>query len=305
LRALEKIRTISPLLAAWICFEVALTGCASAQTAKQISATFDAGVAAYDAGRFDQAYALWASIDDEDIAAMRNVGMLLREGQGVKKDPAAAEVMFKRAADAGLATAQADLADMLLKGEAGPPDAKRALPLLRSAAAANHPIAQFELAQMYETGVLVPQNMDVARLLYAAAASHGMKEAGERLAALDPTVPASSEALVSPVAIAPAPEVPEAAEHAAPLDTGKVPTRAYTVQIGAYKSQTDAATAWKAYNTKYAALLLGYASDVQRADLGEKGTWYRLRITGFGDHDAALALCDQLKRDGGDCFLQK
>ena len=47
--------------------------------------------------------------------------------------------MYQRAAEAGLPTAQADLADMLLKGEAGPPDPKRALPLLEAAAAANHP----------------------------------------------------------------------------------------------------------------------------------------------------------------------
>ena len=28
-------------------------------------------------------------------------------------------------------------------------------------------------------------------------------------------------------------------------------------------------------------LLAGYATDVQQADLGDKGTWYRLRIAGF------------------------
>ena len=74
-----------PLAVAWVCFEIALTGCASALTGRQIATTFDAGVAAYDAGHFDQAYAFWASIDGEDVAAMRNVGVLLRKGQGVKK----------------------------------------------------------------------------------------------------------------------------------------------------------------------------------------------------------------------------
>ena len=60
--------------------------------------------------------------------------------------------MYLRAAEAGLPTAQADLADMLIQGEAGPPDPQRALPLLEAAAAANHPLAQYELAQFYEIG---------------------------------------------------------------------------------------------------------------------------------------------------------
>ena len=70
---------------------------------------------------------------------------------------------------------------MLIRGEAGPPDPQRALPLLQAAAAANHPLAQYELAQFYEVGQLVPKNLTVARNLYAAAASHGMKEAQARL----------------------------------------------------------------------------------------------------------------------------
>ena len=62
------------------------------------------------------------AIDDDDIAAMRNVAMMLRQGLGTDKDPKGAEDLYQRAAEAGLPTAQADLADMLLKGEAGPPD---------------------------------------------------------------------------------------------------------------------------------------------------------------------------------------
>ncbi len=167
-------------------FFCALAGCATAQTGERLKATFDSGVAAYDAGDFANAYRIWSSITDEDIAAMRNVAMMRRNGTGTEKDPAGAVEMYQRAADAGLPTAQADLADMLLKGEAGPPNVARALPLLEAAAAANHPIAQYELAQLYETGNQVPQDMLAACNLYAAA-SHGMKQAADRLAALGPT----------------------------------------------------------------------------------------------------------------------
>jgi TPR repeat protein len=165
-----------------------LAGCAAA-SGTELKTTFDAGVALYDKGDYAGAYKLWSSIDDEDIAAMRNVAMMLRKGQGVEKDPKAAEAMFARAAAAGLPTAQADLADMLLKGEAGPPNVAKALPLLEMAAAANHPIAQFELAELYVKGDHVPRDIATARRLYAAAASHGMKEAEGRLAALGPAEP--------------------------------------------------------------------------------------------------------------------
>jgi len=77
----------------------------------------------------------------------------------------------------------------------------------------------------------------------------------------------------------------------------------YLLQIGAYKSEADAMAAWKAYSSKHAALLAGFAPDVQKADLGEKGTWYRLRIASFPDKNGAMALCDRLKAQNGACFL--
>ena len=165
-----------------------MAGAAHARTSAEIAAVFDSGVAAYDAGDYEKAFKIWWGLRFEDLAAMRNLGMMLRKGQGTARDPAKAEEIYLRAAEAGLPTAQADLADMYLKGELGPPDLARALPLLQAAAAANHPVAQFQLGQFYETGAppLVPQNLEVARQLYAAAASHGMPEAAARSAFLGP-----------------------------------------------------------------------------------------------------------------------
>jgi len=74
------------------------------------------------------------------------------------------------------------------------------------------------------------------------------------------------------------------------------------LQIGSYKSQAEAEAAWKTYKAKHTALLNGYSDNIQQADLGEKGTWYRLRIGGFSDREVANALCDRLKADGGACI---
>ena len=161
-----------------------LAGCASVQNGTELKTVFDSGVAAYDAGDYPKAYKIWSAIEDQDLAAMRNVAMMLRQGTGVARNPKRAKELYEIAAEAGSPYAEAELADMLLKGEAGPPDPEAALPFLAAAAAADHPVAQYELAQMYETGSLVPKDLGTARRLYAA--GHGMKEAQARLDQLGP-----------------------------------------------------------------------------------------------------------------------
>ena len=103
----------------------------------------------------------------------------------------------------------------------------------------------------------------------------------------------------APAASAPKPAAATPAPAAAPAAA----SGAYVLQIGAFKSQAEADAAWRAYRGKHAALLTGYSPDVRQVELGEKGTWYRLRIAGFNDREVASALCDRLKADGGGCFL--
>jgi hypothetical protein len=105
---------------------------------------------------------------------------------------------------------------------------------------------------------------------------------------------AGTQAAIQPKAAVPA--LTGAAEKS-------VAAAGFVLQIGAYKSQTDAEAAWKVYKAKHVALLSAFTDDVQQADLGEKGIWYRLRISGFADKNMALSLCDRLKADGGACIL--
>ena len=108
-------------LAAALVFCACLAGAtaAHARSAAEIAAVFNSGVAAYDAGDYRKALSRSGGICgfSKDLAAMRNLAMMLRKGQGVAKDPEQAEEIYLRAAEAGLPTAQADLADMYLKGE--------------------------------------------------------------------------------------------------------------------------------------------------------------------------------------------
>jgi cell division septation protein DedD len=104
--------------------------------------------------------------------------------------------------------------------------------------------------------------------------------------------------------VTPKPKPVEAAPVATPTSSPAATTGDYVLQIGAYKSEDEAKSAWKSYQGKHP-MLGGYESDVKQVDLADKGTWYRLRVGAFPTKDAASTLCTKLKADGGDCLLAK
>ena len=48
----------------------------------------------------------------------------------------------------------------------------------------------------------------------------------------------------------------------------------------------------------------GKTPDVERADLGDKGIYYRLRLGPFASRDAAADYCLGLKDRGQDCIVK-
>jgi hypothetical protein len=78
----------------------------------------------------------------------------------------------------------------------------------------------------------------------------------------------------------------------------------YVVQVGSKQNQTDALATFADMQQKYPTLLANYRPMVQKADLGAKGVWYRLRIGPIADKGAATKLCSQLKSQGlSDCLV--
>ncbi|HEY0281934.1 MAG TPA: SPOR domain-containing protein, partial [Rhizomicrobium sp.] len=125
-------------------------------------------------------------------------------------------------------------------------------------------------------------------------------------AAPPPAAPVDRPATQAPAKLLGAtPATQAAAQSPVATPARAVAGGAYLLQIGAFKSQSDADAAWNAYQAKHAALLSGFGPDVQRADLGDKGVWYRLRVGSFADKDAAAAMCDRLKAEGAACFPVK
>ena len=96
----------------------------------------------------------------------------------------------------------------------------------------------------------------------------------------------------APRAAAPAPR-PAAAQPAAGTGTGN-----YVVQVAARKSQTDALAAFADIQQKYPRLLNGYRPIIKRADLGNKGVWYRLNVGPVESRQVASSLCGKLKGAG-------
>ncbi len=96
-------------------------------------------------------------------------------------------------------------------------------------------------------------------------------------------------------------ETPAKAAQAVPaLATGGN----WVVQLLASRSEADAKTAWKMISGKHATILGGHGVDIQKADLGDKGTFYRVRAAGFDTKAAASKACGALKGAGQDCLVR-
>ncbi|MCH8862532.1 MAG: SPOR domain-containing protein [Proteobacteria bacterium] len=113
---------------------------------------------------------------------------------------------------------------------------------------------------------------------------------------------AEEEAVAAPpvetpaVAAEPAPE--PVAAPAAPVTAGGT----HVVQLGSFGSADRAETAWRIMKNRHSITLAGMGNDIQRADLGARGIFYRLRTDALGLDDAQ-DLCADLKADGQDCLV--
>lgn len=172
---------------------------------------FDEGVAAYDAGDYTKAFAIWLPLaQQDDLAAMRNVALLLRQGLGVERDPARALYFYERSGRAGLVASQVNSAFMYLDGDGIPQDYRKASFWFHAAAMAGVPVARYNLGVMYERGLGVDEDPARALAWYTLAARSGHARALDRLAVLVPHLhgpppPSDADAALAVTAPAPAP----------------------------------------------------------------------------------------------------
>jgi hypothetical protein len=79
----------------------------------------------------------------------------------------------------------------------------------------------------------------------------------------------------------------------------------YSVQVTSQRSEGEAQTAFRALQAKYPNQLSGRAPIIRRADLGDKGTFYRALVGPFASAEEAAGLCSGLKAAGGNCIVQR
>jgi hypothetical protein len=107
------------------------------------------------------------------------------------------------------------------------------------------------------------------------------------------------------------PPAPRAAAPAAPTRLAAVPPAtevaagAYTVQISSQRSENEAQASFRSLAAKFPSLLGDRQPIIRRADLGEKGIYFRAMVGGFASVDQATQFCGSLKSAGGQCVVQR
>lgn len=98
---------------------------------------------------------------------------------------------------------------------------------------------------------------------------------------------------------------PAAPQQIAPAAAAATGAGGYVVQVSSQRNEADAQASYRALQGKFPAVLGSRPPMIKRADLGDKGTYYRAMVGPFGSPDEATAFCGNLKTAGGQCVVQR
>ena len=104
---------------------------------------------------------------------------------------------------------------------------------------------------------------------------------------------------LSPQAGQPAPAADARTRVAPPTPSGRKSApqrrRGYLVQVSSQKNEADAQASYRALQGKYPSVLGSRSPVIKRADLGDKGVYYRAMVGPFGSPEEALQFCGSLE----------
>lgn len=115
--------------------------------------------------------------------------------------------------------------------------------------------------------------------------------------------PANEEVKVEVKETAPAPAV-TVAKKETPTKKNTAPSGSWQIQLISSPNQSAMEKAWTDLSKKYPALK-DLPHEVEAADLGTKGTFYRLKAGAFKDRVDADKICNSIKSAGGSCLVKK
>jgi cell division septation protein DedD len=106
------------------------------------------------------------------------------------------------------------------------------------------------------------------------------------------------------LSVQPEPQEPKPSLSGQP-DTGLsfTPGGQFLVQISAVRSEAAANDAWTRLTGQHPEIFGGASKLIERADLGAKGVFFRLRAGRFGTREGAAEFCTAYKQAGGDCIV--
>jgi outer membrane biosynthesis protein TonB len=179
---------------------------------------------------------------------------------------------------------------------------------------ASAPALEVQPANPAEAPMLTDGSAAPAAVAPVPAPALASKPPPREVAAATPTKPAATTATVKPAAPAPAPKpVPvvtkvvtpaSPAKTAAPAAPKAVPVTtpasasAFAAQLGSFKDKASADTAL----ARFRASGLSGPVSIVAADLGAKGTWYRIRATGFESRSEVEVFCGKARSAGAQCI---
>jgi hypothetical protein len=125
-----------------------------------------------------------------------------------------------------------------------------------------------------------------------------------------PRNPATANASANePLSISPQGAPPDPAPPTRVATAGPAPAAGgggqYVVQLASQKTEADAQASYRALQSKFPAVLGSRQALIKRADLGDKGVYYRAMVGPFGSSDEATQFCVSLKSAGGQCFVPR
>lgn len=100
------------------------------------------------------------------------------------------------------------------------------------------------------------------------------------------------------------PSVTAAEQASAQTASDKIAAGKWTVQLMSSPNQKAVQNSWSTMSKKHA-FLSSQPYEIEAADLGTKGTYYRLYTGAFADRTGADGLCGQIKAAGGSCIVKK
>lgn len=77
----------------------------------------------------------------------------------------------------------------------------------------------------------------------------------------------------------------------------------YVAQLAALQSEAAIDASWRRFVSRAPGLFAGASMDVQRADLGPRGVYHRIRAGYFASSDDATLFCERIRQMGQDCIV--